>query len=128
MPNPQIQTRVDDRIEEAVEEYAEREQTNKSTAVRQFLLAGMADVHELPEGVEEPKAAATSASESPAWVSHLATLISGLLAFAIGVGVLTIAGVFSPLPGTKSTLILTVISVAAAAALYLRAPSGGRND
>mgnify|MGYP002763228943 CR=1 FL=1 len=65
MPDPRIQTRVDGDVVEAVEDYAEREQTNKSAAVRQFVVAGMDEMDELPEGSERPKATDTVSNDYP---------------------------------------------------------------
>lgn len=65
MPEPRIQTRVDGDVVEAVEDYAEREQTNKSAAVRQFVVAGMDEMDELPEGIERPKATDIVSNDYP---------------------------------------------------------------
>lgn len=82
MRDPQLNTRVDEEVRDAVEEYADREQTNKSTAVRQFLLAGMSQAGEAPEGVDRPEVVTqTDSDRRPSLVEVLAT--NGALAVSL---------------------------------------------
>lgn len=65
MPDPRIQARVDEEVVVAIEDYVDREQTNKSTAVRQFVLAGMDRMDEAPEDAGVPESATDPEPRQP---------------------------------------------------------------
>lgn len=139
MVDPQLNTRVDEEVRESVEEYAEREQTNKSSVVRQFILAGMDQYEELPDGVELPQTVQTQRApesrSSPTLVETLASpaapasaIVLLLLASAVMLltavlvppesTVLVLAGVVTF--GGMLTAAAVIVCLAAAAVLTLR--------
>jgi len=130
MSDPRIQTRVDPEIEAAVEEYAEREHTNKSTAVRQFVVAGMDVYGELPDGVESPQkndgnsggsgpleAVASKLTINTALVCLLATVATWLAAWST-FGLSAFLAVAFWTIGTVALVVAALLAVAAALASW----------
>lgn len=116
MPDPKIQCRVDEDVADTVDDYADREQMTKSGAVRQFVVTGMDEFDELPEGTERPNAAPAS-SDNAEVTRRLLSGSERLLRVAAALTVLAAALTYLPLVprsiGGPSALGLLGVSVVA---------------
>lgn len=116
MKDPRIQSRVDEDVADAVDDYADREQMNKSAAVRQFVVTGMDEFGELPEGTERPRAAPAS-NDNPEVTKRLLAGSERLLRVAAALAVLAAALTYFPLVprsvGGPAALPLVGLSVVA---------------